>query len=49
MRQQRRSTEIDPPTRLAFTWIWDGDSRENGWCNVFDSLQRELEAQRPEQ
>ena len=18
-------TEIDPPTRLAFTWIWDGD------------------------
>jgi uncharacterized protein YndB with AHSA1/START domain len=22
-----RYTEIDPPTRLAFTWIWDGDSR----------------------
>jgi uncharacterized protein YndB with AHSA1/START domain len=21
-------TEIDPPTRLAFTWIWDGDTRE---------------------
>jgi uncharacterized protein YndB with AHSA1/START domain len=20
-----RYTEIDPPTRLAFTWIWDGD------------------------
>jgi uncharacterized protein YndB with AHSA1/START domain len=20
-------TEIDPPTRLAFTWIWDEDSR----------------------
>jgi uncharacterized protein YndB with AHSA1/START domain len=20
-------TEIDPPTRLAFTWIWDGDAR----------------------
>jgi uncharacterized protein YndB with AHSA1/START domain len=20
-------TEIDPPTRLAFTWTWDGDSR----------------------
>ena len=20
-------TEIEPPTRLAFTWIWDGDSR----------------------
>jgi uncharacterized protein YndB with AHSA1/START domain len=20
-------TEIDPPTRLAFTWIWDGDTR----------------------
>jgi uncharacterized protein YndB with AHSA1/START domain len=20
-------TEIDPPTRLAFTWIWDGDPR----------------------
>jgi uncharacterized protein YndB with AHSA1/START domain len=22
-----RYTEIDPPTRLAFTWIWDGDDR----------------------
>jgi len=21
-----RYTEIDPPTRLAFTWIWDGNS-----------------------
>jgi len=21
------STEIEPPTRLAFTWIWDGDTR----------------------
>jgi uncharacterized protein YndB with AHSA1/START domain len=20
-------TEIDPPTRLAFTWIWDNDTR----------------------
>jgi uncharacterized protein YndB with AHSA1/START domain len=20
-------TEVDPPTRLAFTWTWDGDSR----------------------
>jgi uncharacterized protein YndB with AHSA1/START domain len=20
-------TEVDPPTRLAFTWIWDGDTR----------------------
>jgi uncharacterized protein YndB with AHSA1/START domain len=20
-----RYTEIEPPTRLAFTWIWDGD------------------------
>jgi uncharacterized protein YndB with AHSA1/START domain len=20
-------TEVDPPTRLAFTWRWDGDSR----------------------
>jgi uncharacterized protein YndB with AHSA1/START domain len=20
-------TEIDPPNRLAFTWIWDGDTR----------------------
>jgi uncharacterized protein YndB with AHSA1/START domain len=20
-------TEIEPPTRLAFTWIWDGDTR----------------------
>jgi len=20
-------TEIDPPSRLAFTWIWDGDTR----------------------
>jgi len=20
-------TEIDPPTRLAFTWIWDGHTR----------------------
>ncbi len=22
-----RYTEIEPPTRLAFTWIWDGDDR----------------------
>jgi uncharacterized protein YndB with AHSA1/START domain len=22
-----RYTEIEPPTRLAFTWIWDGDTR----------------------
>ena len=22
-----RYTEIDPPNRLAFTWIWDGDTR----------------------
>jgi uncharacterized protein YndB with AHSA1/START domain len=22
-----RYTEIDPPRRLAFTWIWDGDTR----------------------
>ena len=22
-----RFTEIDPPRRLAFTWIWDGDTR----------------------
>jgi uncharacterized protein YndB with AHSA1/START domain len=22
-----RYTEIDPPTRLAFTWLWDGDNR----------------------
>jgi uncharacterized protein YndB with AHSA1/START domain len=22
-----RYTEVDPPTRLAFTWIWDGDAR----------------------
>lgn len=21
-------TEIEPPTRLAFTWTWDGDPRE---------------------
>jgi uncharacterized protein YndB with AHSA1/START domain len=21
-------TEVDPPTRLAFTWTWDDDSRE---------------------
>jgi uncharacterized protein YndB with AHSA1/START domain len=20
-------TQIDPPTRLAFTWLWDGDTR----------------------
>jgi uncharacterized protein YndB with AHSA1/START domain len=20
-------TEVEPPTRLAFTWIWDGDTR----------------------
>ena len=20
-------TEIEPPTRLAFTWLWDGDAR----------------------
>jgi uncharacterized protein YndB with AHSA1/START domain len=23
-----RYTEIDPPTRLAFTWTWDEDTRE---------------------
>jgi uncharacterized protein YndB with AHSA1/START domain len=23
-----RYTEIDPPTRLAFTWAWDEDTRE---------------------
>ena len=22
-------TEIEPPTRLAFTWIWDGDTRRS--------------------
>lgn len=22
-----RYTEIEPPNRLAFTWIWDGDTR----------------------
>ena len=21
-------TEVEPPTRLAFTWTWDGESRE---------------------
>jgi uncharacterized protein YndB with AHSA1/START domain len=21
-------TEVDPPTRLAFTWTWDGDTRQ---------------------
>jgi uncharacterized protein YndB with AHSA1/START domain len=20
-------TEVDPPTRVAFTWLWDGDTR----------------------
>jgi uncharacterized protein YndB with AHSA1/START domain len=70
-------TEIEPPTRLAFTWIWDGDTRrtlieidfeetdgvtkvtfthsglwdeeavrshERGWGNIFDNLERTLEA-----
>jgi uncharacterized protein YndB with AHSA1/START domain len=23
-----RYTEIDPPRRLAFTWIWDGETRQ---------------------
>jgi len=23
-----RYTEIEPPTRLAFTWTWDGEDRE---------------------
>jgi uncharacterized protein YndB with AHSA1/START domain len=23
-----RYTEIEPPSRLAFTWTWDGDDRE---------------------
>jgi uncharacterized protein YndB with AHSA1/START domain len=75
-------TEIDPPTCLAFTWIWDGHdtrrtlieldfedtdgittvsfahsglwdeeavrSHEHGWGNIFDSLERTLEAARPE-
>ena len=22
-----RYTEIEPPTRLAFTWVWDGDDK----------------------
>jgi uncharacterized protein YndB with AHSA1/START domain len=22
-----RYTEIEPPTRLAFTWVWDGDTK----------------------
>jgi uncharacterized protein YndB with AHSA1/START domain len=21
-------TEVEPPTRLAFTWTWDGDTRQ---------------------
>ena len=70
-------TEIDAPTRLAFTWLWDGDTRrtlieldfeeadgattvrfahsglwdeeavrshEDGWSQLFDCLERELEA-----
>jgi uncharacterized protein YndB with AHSA1/START domain len=74
-------TEIEPPTRLAFTWIWDGDTtrtlieldfeetdgittvrfthsdlldeeavraHEDGWGKLFDSLERTLEAARPE-
>jgi uncharacterized protein YndB with AHSA1/START domain len=74
-------TEIERPTRLAFTWIWDGDTRrtlieidfeetdgittvrfthsglwddeavrshEDGWRKLFDSLERSLEAARPE-
>jgi uncharacterized protein YndB with AHSA1/START domain len=74
-------TEIEPPTRLAFTWRWDGDDRrqlieidfeeadgattvrfthsglrdaeevrshEDGWGKVFDNLERDLEAARPE-
>lgn len=74
-------TEIEPPSRLAFTWRWDGDDRrqlieidfeeadgattvrfthsglrdaeevrshEDGWGKVFDNLERELEAARPE-
>jgi len=75
-----RYTEVDPPTRLAFTWLWDGDTRrtlieldfeetdgattvrfahhhlwdeeavrahEEGWCQVLDSLGRDLAASRP--
>jgi uncharacterized protein YndB with AHSA1/START domain len=74
-------TEIEPPTRLAFTWIWDGEktrtlieldfeerdgittvrfthsglwdeeavrAHEDGWRKLFDSLERALEAARPE-
>ena len=74
-------TEIDPPTRLAFTWIWDGDTRrtlieidfeetdgattvrfshrdlwdeeavrahEGGWTEMFNNLERMLEADRLE-
>jgi uncharacterized protein YndB with AHSA1/START domain len=72
-------TEIEPPTRLAFTWIWDGDTRrtlieldfeetdgattvsfvhsalwdeeavrehEDGWRQLFDSLERTLRSAR---
>jgi uncharacterized protein YndB with AHSA1/START domain len=44
-------TEIDPPTRLAFTWIWDGDTRrtlieidfeENGGVTTVRFTHRDL-------
>ena len=44
-------TEIEPPNRLAFTWVWDGDTRrtlieidleETGGATVVRFTQRDL-------
>jgi uncharacterized protein YndB with AHSA1/START domain len=44
-------TEVEPPTRLAFTWIWDGDTRrtlieidleETGGATTVRFTQRDL-------
>ncbi len=44
-----RYTEIDPPRRLAFTWLWDEDavrSHEAGWTRAFDNLEATLAGKR---
>ena len=31
-----RYTEVDPPRRLAFSWIWDNDAEDDGWESLIE-------------
>ena len=44
-----RYTEIDPPTRLAFTWLWDGNTTRQliELARAFDNLGRTLDQAHP--